>query len=180
MTVYRHRLSFVYRDGIDRGVAASCYVLHTVLVVDNGVVPALRAIRAWVRLDAAFAELNRQLRCEYGITGAQLAVLRIVAEQDHLTLAALRRQLIMHPATLGQLVDRLASRHLVELSPDPDDRRRRRVSVTAAGREILAAAPLAGPVRLRSVPAEPDRVGGLADALSDAIDLFGLTTWASK
>lgn len=40
--------------------------------------------------------------------------------------------------------------------------------------------PLAGPVRLRTLVAHPDRVDALADALTDAIDLFGLNSWAQK
>ncbi len=159
------------------GLAVRCYVIHTVLVADENPSPALRAIRAWVRLDAAFVRFNRQLRHEHGITGAQLAVLRIVAEQEGITLAMLRQQLIMHPATLGQLVDRLAGQDLVEVGPHPDDRRRRRVQLTPAGRTVLGTAPLAGPVRLRSVPVDPRRAAALADALEDAVDLFGLTAW---
>lgn len=156
------------------------YVFHTVKMAETALVPALRAIHAWVRLDAAFAELNRELRREHGITGAQLAVLRIVAEQDGVTLAALRRQLVMHPATLGQLVDRLVRRDLVELAPDPDDRRLRRILLTEKGQSMLVSAPLAGPVRLRRVPTDPQRVIVLADALGDAVDLFGLSPWASE
>lgn len=139
--------------------------------------PALRAIRAWVRLDAAFAGLNRQLRRDHGITGAQLAVLRIVAEQDGITLSALRRQLIMGPASLGQMVDRLARLDLVQLSPAPHDHRIRRVRLTPAGRTVIETAPLAGPVRLRVVPIDPGRAGALADGLEDAVDLFGLARW---
>jgi MarR family transcriptional regulator, temperature-dependent positive regulator of motility len=140
---------------------------------------AIRAIRAWVRLDAAFAGFNRHLRAEFGVTGAQLALLRIVAEQDETTLAALRRRLVLHPATLGQLVDRLAVRGLVDVGQAPADRRSRRVAATDAGRRLLAAAPLAGPVRLRARPAEAARTAALAAALEDAVELFGLTTWAT-
>lgn len=61
------------------------------------------------------------------MTGAQLGILRIVAEHGPggTTPAWPRDRLVPHPATLGQLVDRLARRGLVELAPDPGDRRRR-------------------------------------------------------
>jgi DNA-binding MarR family transcriptional regulator len=84
----------------------------------------------------------------------------------------------MHPATLGQLLDRLAARHLVDLSPDPADRRRRLVTVTPAGHRLLAEAPLAGPVRLRHVPTDPARATRLAESLTDALTLFGLDSHA--
>ncbi|HEV7710081.1 MAG TPA: MarR family transcriptional regulator [Asanoa sp.] len=140
---------------------------------------AVLAIRAWMRLDQAIAGFNRELERRHGVTGAQLAILRIVAEwQPRVGLAELRQRLVMHPATLGQLLDRLAQRDLVTLTPDPDDRRRRVVALTAAGERVLREAPLAGPVRLRQVPADPARLRDLTAALDDAIQLFGLEDYA--
>lgn len=72
------------------------------------------AARSWVRLNDARAEFNRHLRAEYGITGGQLAILRIIAEGET-TLLDLRRRLVMHPATLGQLVERVARLGLVSV-----------------------------------------------------------------
>jgi DNA-binding MarR family transcriptional regulator len=141
---------------------------------------ALAAIRAWTRLENARAEFGRELERRYGVTGAQLAILRIVAEDDPegTTLARLRERLVLHPATLGQLVDRLARRGLVDLAPDPVDRRRRTVRTTPSGREVCREAPLAGPVRLREVPADPERLRRFTEACEDLIDLFGWNEWA--
>ncbi len=86
-------------------------------------------------------------------------------------------RLTMHPATLGQSIDRLATRELVTTDCDPRDRRRRIVAVTAAGRALLAGIPLVGPVRLRTQDADPDRLARLATAFDDAVDLFGLEEW---
>jgi DNA-binding MarR family transcriptional regulator len=138
----------------------------------------LDAIRAWVRMDRAFAQFNRWLETEHGITGAQLGILRIIAEMEPVTLADLRRRLTLHPATLGQLVDRLAVRGLVVRTPGADDRRLREVTLTPLGARTLRAAPLAGPVRLRRTAAEPARLRALADAFTDAVTLFGLEEWA--
>jgi DNA-binding MarR family transcriptional regulator len=151
-------------------------------VADDGPAPeALAAVRAWTRLENARAEFGRMLERRHGITGAQLAVLRLVTEfgPAGITLAWLRERLVLHPATLGQLVDRLARRGFVELTPDPGDRRRRTIQVTAKGQDVCRDAPLAGPVRLRHVPLDPARLRRLADALDDAIDLFGWKEWAS-
>ena len=93
----------------------------------------LDAIRAWVRMDRAFTQFNRWLEAEHGITGAQLGILRIIAEMKPVTLADLRRRLTLHPATLGQLVDRLAVRGLVVRPPGAGDRRRREVTLTPLG-----------------------------------------------
>jgi DNA-binding MarR family transcriptional regulator len=136
---------------------------------------AVAAVRAWTRLDQAMAAFDRDLRDRHGVTGRQLAVLRLIAEWGPaVALAELRRRLVMHPATLGQLVDRLAGAGLVGLDADADDRRRRTVRLTAEGRQLLAAAPLGGPVRVRHVAADPARLRRLAAALTDAIELFGL------
>jgi DNA-binding MarR family transcriptional regulator len=138
---------------------------------------ALAAIRAWVRLEEARVAYGRAVEAAHGVTGGQLAILRIVEELEPVTLAALRERLVLHPATLGQLVDRLARRGMACLATDPADRRRRTVRLTQAGHEACRSAPLAGPVRLRRLGADADRLRRLADALDDAIDLFGLREW---
>jgi DNA-binding MarR family transcriptional regulator len=139
---------------------------------------ALSAIVAWVRLDRAFENLNAELRKTYGLTGLQLSVLRILAERPRLPLAALRKALVMHPATLGQAIDKLRVMDLVTVRTDPDDRRSRNVALTDSGAALIQGAPLVGPVRLRDVAADPARLERLAAALEDAIDLFGLHDWA--
>lgn len=139
---------------------------------------ALAAIRAWVRLDRAFAMFNRHLDAVHGVTGAQLAMLRIVAEEPT-TLGQLRRRLAMHPATLGQLIERMAGLGLVERRRSETDRRRWVVEPADPGRRLLAEAPLAGPVRLRHSHADPERLRRLAAALTDAVELFGLEAWAT-
>ena len=139
----------------------------------------LDAIRAWVRMDRAFAQFNRWLEAEHGITGAQLGILRIIAEMEPVTLGDLRRRLTLHPATLGQLVDRLAVRGLVVRAASAGDRRRREVALPPLGARTLERAPLAGPVRLRSAAAPPARLRALTGAFTDAVTLFGLEEWAS-
>jgi MarR family transcriptional regulator, temperature-dependent positive regulator of motility len=37
---------------------------------------------------------------------------------------------------------------------------------------------VAGPVRLRTVPADPERLRRLAAAFDDAVELFGLKEWS--
>jgi DNA-binding MarR family transcriptional regulator len=85
----------------------------------------------------------------------------------------------MHPATLGQLLDRLAIRGLVDLTADPTDRRRRVVRLTDHGARVVRDAPLAGPVRLRQVSQDPGRLRRLTRALTDAIVLFGLSDYTA-
>src|SRR6185437_11531922 len=126
---------------------------------------ALSAIVAWVRLDRAFEAFNLELKRRFGLTGLQLAILRILAERPTVKLAALRKALVMHPATLGQAVDELRVKGLCTVGRDPADRRARLVALTPEGQALLQTAPLAGPVRLRQVSADPARLDALARAL---------------
>lgn len=135
---------------------------------------ALSAIVAWVRLDAAIQNFNQQLRKEYGITGLQLAVLRILGERPALPLAALRKTLVMHPATLGQSIDELRALGLCTVERASRDKRARVVAITDKGKDLMARAPVAGPVRLRELDHDPARLDRLKLAFEDAIDLFGL------
>lgn len=135
---------------------------------------ALSAMVAWVRLDQAIQSFNQRLRREFGITGLQLAVLRLLSERPALPLAALRKSLVMHPATLGQAIDELRVMGLVTVSRDARDRRARNVALTDTGRELVARAPLAGPNRLREIEADPARLDALRAAFDDALDLFDL------
>jgi DNA-binding MarR family transcriptional regulator len=135
---------------------------------------ALSAIVAWVRLDAAIQSFNQALRKEFGITGLQLAVLRILGERPSLPLAALRKSLVMHPATLGQSIDELRTMGLCTVERDGRDKRARNVAITETGRELMRRAPMAGPVRLRAMDHDVARLDRLRLAFDDAIDMFGL------
>lgn len=138
---------------------------------------ALSAIVAWVRLERAMDAFHAELKKRHGLTGLQLAVLRICAERPQLPLAAIRKALVMHPATLGQSIDELRRMELVTVRTDPNDKRARVVSLTDKGRTLLADAPLAGPVRLREAEHDVARLDRLKLALEDAVELFGLAGW---
>ena len=138
---------------------------------------ALSAIVAWVRVGRALEGFELELKRRVGITSLQLSVLALCAERPQLPLAALRKSLVMHAATLGQSIDDLRLKGLVQVRPDPNDRRARSVSLTDKGAELLHAAPLAGPLRLRLVDQDTYRLDRLAKALEDAVELFGLGQW---
>src|SRR5262249_61760648 len=112
--------------------------------------------------------------------GSRLQIMRVPTEgAPEARLADLRGRFFLPPATLGQLLDRLAIRGLVALTADPTDRRRRVVRLTDRGNRVVRDAPLAGPVRLRQVPEDARRLRRLSRALNDAIVLFGLEDYTS-
>jgi DNA-binding MarR family transcriptional regulator len=139
---------------------------------------ALAAAVAWVRLERAMAGYALALRRAFGLTPLQLSVLRILAERPHLPLAALRKALVVHPATIGQAIDGLRRRKFVAVRTDPGDGRARIVALTPEGADLIARAPIAGLVRLRETNADAARLDRLAQALEDALALFALEPWA--
>ena len=141
---------------------------------------ALAAMVAWMRLDEALKAYERDLKREHNITMLQLAVLHIISERPHIPLAALRKALLAHAATLGQAIDDLRRKGLCLVRTNPEDRRARNVSLTETGIALVAAMPLVGPMRLREVEGETDRLTRLAPALGDALDLFGLEAWSKR
>jgi DNA-binding MarR family transcriptional regulator len=136
-------------------------------------------IRSWYRLHRALIAFGQEVKRDHGVSGEQLALLRILGERDSWELSDLRSRLSMHPATLGQSIDRLAERKLVGVGPSSADRRRRIVTLTPAGRALIAAVPLVGPVRLRSLKTDPERLERVREAFDDAVILFGVERWAS-
>jgi DNA-binding MarR family transcriptional regulator len=135
---------------------------------------ALSTLVAWMRLDQSISAFNTMLKTRHGITGLQLAVLHTLAERPHMALAALRKALNMHAATLGQSIDNLRRLELCIVRTDPRDRRARLVAITEKGLELVKAVPLAGPNRLRQIETDPARLDRLTEALNDALDVFGL------
>ena len=98
----------------------------------------------WMKLERALESYAVGLRRRFGITGLQLAILRILSERPEHALAALRKSLVLHPATLGQAIDELRVLGLCTVRTNPADRRARVVAITDKGtgivREALAVA----------------------------------------
>ena len=135
-------------------------------------------MRAWWELEQAFAAFNVELHRDYDVTGGQLALLRIIAERQPVTIRELRRELDWHPASLGQLVQRLVDRGLVVRTRDAADRRVRTLSLSRSGQELLAKTPLVGPVRLRQVELPTGDLAIMRRGFEVAIKAFALTPWS--
>ena len=83
--------------------------------------------------NAVEAKLN-----EIGLSGAKLAALKALSEAgESLPLSQLAERLSCVKSNITQLVDRLEADGVVARRPDPNDRRARLASLTAAGRRAL-------------------------------------------
>ena len=73
-----------------------------------------------------------------GLTPTQWAALARLGEEGAASQNHLGRLTAMDPATVQGVVQRLEKRGLVDREPDPDDRRRTRLRLSAAGAELVA------------------------------------------
>ena len=84
------------------------------------------------RFDEAFRPL--------GLTSGQFSLLMSLNRPEPPTLGSVANLLAMDRTTLTANLKPLERRGLVETQPDPDDRRSRRLALTAAGRKTLGTA----------------------------------------
>ena len=75
-----------------------------------------------------------------GLTSPQFALLALLAREGELDQRTIAEGAALDKSTCGDLVERLASRGLIDAAIDPGNRRRKLVRITELGREQLAAA----------------------------------------
>lgn len=84
---------------------------------------------------------SRDLVGNYGLTGPQLMVLRVLASGNGRLVGEVARQVHLSQATVTGIVGRLEKRGLVTRVRGDEDKRQVVVSLTAVAREMLAQAP---------------------------------------
>jgi DNA-binding MarR family transcriptional regulator len=136
---------------------------------DDDVQGVLDGIR---RIVQALRESSGDVERRTGIGAAQLFVLRRLAEHQSLTVNELAAKTFTHQSSVSEVVARLVRRRLVARRVDARDRRRRLLSVTRLGHQLLATAP--GTAQERLVAAvlgmSPARRRTVAAALKQVAD----------
>jgi len=79
---------------------------------------------------------SKRMMSTIGVTGPQRLVIRLVGQQPGQTASQIATILGKHPSTLTGVLARLEERDLILREADPDDRRRARFTLTAAGKKI--------------------------------------------
>ncbi len=82
----------------------------------------------------ALEKTSKRMESTVGLTAPQRMVLRIIGRFPGIAPARLAEILRVHPATLSVALKRLEGRGLVDRTPDPEDRRSVRLSLSPAGR----------------------------------------------
>lgn len=79
---------------------------------------------------------SKRMMTTIGVTGPQRLVIRLVGQQPGQTASEIANMLGKHPSTLTGVLARLEERDLIVREADPEDRRRARFKLTAAGKKI--------------------------------------------
>jgi len=133
---------------------------------------AVEALRQLVRL---LHDSARMAQGRTGISGAQLFVLRVLAEHPGLSINDLAERTMTHQSSVSVVVSRLLMRGLVARQSSPDDRRRQLVTLTARGRVLYRTSPAVAQERIVDAVRKlsPERRQGLSDGLRALADALG-------
>jgi homoprotocatechuate degradation regulator HpaR len=86
--------------------------------------------------EAVLAPLRPILR-DHNITEPQWRVLRVINERTATDATGLAEVGLLHAPSVTRILKELEERGLVVREPDPDDRRRMVIGLSAAGREVI-------------------------------------------
>jgi DNA-binding MarR family transcriptional regulator len=90
-------------------------------------------------MNHALATTSKRMAARFGVTGPQRLVIRIVGRFPNISAGRLAEVLHLHPSTLTPVLVRLEGRRLLVRTPDPRDRRRVTVRLTAKGQRLAHA-----------------------------------------
>ena len=96
--------------------------------------PVLDFLRLLWSIEHGLQRTSKRMERQFGITGPQRLVLRVVGQFPGLSLSELAEIVRLHPSTITGIVQRLVASGIVERKRDPGDSRRARLSLTAAAR----------------------------------------------
>lgn len=85
----------------------------------------------------------RAAESELGLSGAQLFVLQKLGEGETMSVNMVAERTCTHQSSVSVVVQRLVEKGLVRREAAEDDRRRVDLTLTAAGRKVLAKSPMA-------------------------------------
>ena len=102
--------------------------------------PPLGAVLDFMRLlwavDHALQSASKRMEANFGMTGPQRLVVRIVGRFPGTPAGRVAQILHVHPSTLTGILKRLEARGILQRRPDPRDARRALLALTAKGRKL--------------------------------------------
>lgn len=102
--------------------------------------PPLGAVLDFMRLlwavDHSLQSASKRMEANYGVTGPQRLVVRIVGRFPGIAAGRVAEILHVHPSTLTGILKRLESRGILQRRSDPRDARRALFGLTPKGRKL--------------------------------------------
>lgn len=98
--------------------------------------PVLQFMRLLWAVHHGLQRASKRMRRQLQVTGPQRLVLRVIGQIPGISAGSVSRLLHVHPSTLTGVLARLQTRGLIARQPDPADRRRSLLVLTAAGAAI--------------------------------------------
>jgi DNA-binding MarR family transcriptional regulator len=96
--------------------------------------PVLDFMRLLWSVEHGLERMSKRMEAEFGITGPQRLVLRVMARFPGLSAGELAHIVRLHPSTITGILQRLVARGLVERKRDAADSRRAQLRLKAAAR----------------------------------------------
>lgn len=143
------------------------------VVVEGDADVALNALR---RLVQALRSMGIRSQRDFGVTPAQLFVLRRIAAHPGVSMSELARYTLTRESSVSEVVSRLVASGYVSRRPAATDRRRAELRLAPAGQRVIALAAETVQERLvGSFQRLPDEIrGGLARGLAAWVAAAGL------
>ncbi len=134
------------------------------------------------RIVRVLRESSRAAEGTLGVSGAQLFVLKALADAPMLSVNDLAERTRTHQSTVSVVVRKLVERGLIRRRTSESDARRVELALTTTGRSLLARAPLAAQDRLilalESLPVAERK--SLAAALKHLVEAMALADEAPQ
>jgi DNA-binding MarR family transcriptional regulator len=99
---------------------------------------ALDFLRLLWAVDHGLQRRSKRMETELGVTGLQRIVIRLIGRYPEIAAGRIAELVHVHPSTLTGVLKRLVERGFVRRDHDPDDARRSRLALLAAGATIDA------------------------------------------
>lgn len=105
---------------------------------DAPIGPALSFMQLLWAVAHGLESTSKHMLVTLGVTGPQRLVLRLVGHHRTMSAGDLARTMHIHPSSLTGMLRRLEAAGLLRRTPDPGDKRRAVLTLTASGRRLNA------------------------------------------
>jgi DNA-binding MarR family transcriptional regulator len=105
---------------------------------DTAISEIMQSLR---RIFKAIQDYSYDVSDKFGTTGPQLWALKMILQNEGLSLGELGRRMYLHPSTITGLIDRLEKKGLAERDRDQTDRRVIKLHLTPNGKGLVKRAP---------------------------------------